>query len=106
MPLIVFVAVSLVFQDEVMLVPGAKMSTHVPKFENDARASVLVVAPTVIAAATRAGEVVAGVRVRVAGRDRVGHAGGDRVVDARVERRGHAAAEAHVRDRRPDVVRR
>ena len=37
-------------------VPGAKMSRHVPKLENDARASVFVVAPTVIAAATRAGE--------------------------------------------------
>ena len=32
-PLIVFVAVLLVFQLEVMPVPGAKMSTHVPQFE-------------------------------------------------------------------------
>ena len=32
------------------------MSRQVPKFEYDARASVLVVAPTVIAAAARAGE--------------------------------------------------
>ena len=32
-PLIVFVAVVLVFHDDVMLEPGAKMSTHVPKFE-------------------------------------------------------------------------
>ena len=55
-PLIVLVAVSLVFQDEVMLEPGAKMSTQVPKFENDERASVLVVAPTVTALATRAGD--------------------------------------------------
>jgi hypothetical protein len=52
----VFVAVSLVFQDEVMLLPGAKRSRHVPKLENDARASVLVVAPIVFADATRAGE--------------------------------------------------
>jgi hypothetical protein len=52
----VFVAVSLVFQAEVMLEPGAKMSRHVPKFENEERASVLVVEPTVFAAATRAGE--------------------------------------------------
>ena len=51
-----FVAVSLVFQDEVMLLPGAKMSRHVPKLEKDARASVLVVAPTVFAAGTRAGD--------------------------------------------------
>ena len=56
MPLIVFVAVSLVLQAEVMLEPGAKMSTHVPKLENEERASVLVVAPTVTALATRAGD--------------------------------------------------
>jgi len=52
----VFVAVLLVRHAEVMLDPGAKMSTHEPKFEYDARASVLVVAPTVIAAAARDGE--------------------------------------------------
>ena len=40
-PLIVLVAVSLVFQAEVMLEPGAKRSTQVPKLENDARASVV-----------------------------------------------------------------
>ena len=56
MPLIVLVAVSLVYQAEVMLWPGAKMSRQVPKFEKLARASVLVVAPTVIAVGTRAGE--------------------------------------------------
>ena len=32
------------------------MSTHDPKFENDARASEIVVAPTVIAVAVEAGE--------------------------------------------------
>ena len=32
-PLIVFVAVLLVFQADVMLLPGAKMSTQVPKLE-------------------------------------------------------------------------
>ena len=52
----VFVAVSLVFQAEVMLEPGAKMSRHVPKLENEERASLLVVEPTVFAVATRAGE--------------------------------------------------
>ena len=57
-PLIVFVAVSLVFHDEVMLDPGAKMSTQVPKLENDERASLVVVEPTVIAEATRAGELL------------------------------------------------
>ena len=54
-PLIVLVAVSLVFQAEVMLSPGAKMSMQVPKLENEARASVFVGASTVIASATRAG---------------------------------------------------
>ena len=51
-----FVAVSLVLQAEVMLEPGAKMSTHVPKLENEERASVLVVDPTVTALGTRAGD--------------------------------------------------
>ena len=55
-PLIVFVAVLLVCHAEVMLAPGANRSRHEPKFENDARASLDVVAPTVFAAATRAGE--------------------------------------------------
>src|SRR5829696_4420252 len=54
-PLIVLVAVSLVFQDEVMLTPGAKMSVQVPKLENEALASLLSEALTVIASATRAG---------------------------------------------------
>jgi len=57
-PEIVLVAVSLVLQADVMLLPGAKMSTQVPKFENDERASVVVVEPTVIAAAARAGETL------------------------------------------------
>jgi len=55
-PLIVFVAVSLVAHAEVMLDPGAKMSRHVPQFEKLERESLLVVEPTVIAAATRAGD--------------------------------------------------
>ena len=55
-PLIVFVPVLLVYQAEVIELPGAKISRQVPKFEYEARASVLVVAPTVIAAPTRAGE--------------------------------------------------
>src|SRR5439155_4196684 len=55
-PLIVFVAVSLVIHDEVMFTPGAKMSTHVPKLEKEARLSLMSVAPTVMAPGTRAGE--------------------------------------------------
>ena len=57
-PEMVFVAVSLVRQAEVMLLPGAKMSTQVPKFENEERASLVVVEPTVIAFAVRAGETL------------------------------------------------
>jgi hypothetical protein len=57
-PLIVLVAVALVYHADVMLEPGAKMSTQVPKLENEDRASVLVVEPTVIAGAARAGEAV------------------------------------------------
>lgn len=46
-PLIVFVAESLEFQADVMAEPGAKMSRQAPKFENDERASLDVVDPTV-----------------------------------------------------------
>ena len=55
-PLIVFVAVLLVYHDDVMLTPGAKMSTQEPKFAHDAFVSLLLVALTVIAEATRAGD--------------------------------------------------
>ena len=55
-PLSVAVAVLLVLHADRMPDPGAKMSTTLPKFENDDRASLLVDEPTVIAAATRAGE--------------------------------------------------
>jgi hypothetical protein len=55
-PLIVFVAVLLVAHADVMLDPGAKMSTTLPKFENEERASFIVLAPTVMASLTRAGE--------------------------------------------------
>src|SRR6266511_1181226 len=49
-PLMVLVAVSLVIQDEVMLTPGAKMSTQVPKLENEARLSLLSVTQSMPAA--------------------------------------------------------
>src|SRR3569832_37866 len=55
-PEMISVAVSLVLYDERISEPGAKISTHVPKFEKDERASVFVVAPTVIALDTRPGE--------------------------------------------------
>jgi hypothetical protein len=55
-PLIVLVAVLLVNHAEVMLDPGAKMSTTLPKFENEERASLIVLDPTVIASVTRAGD--------------------------------------------------
>ena len=57
-PLMVFVAVLLVFHAEVIEEPGAKMSRQVPMLENEDRASVLVVDPTVIAVGVRAGEVL------------------------------------------------
>ena len=57
-PLMVFVAVALVFHADVMPTPGALMSTQEPKFENDARASLVAVAPTVSAAGVRAGDVL------------------------------------------------
>ena len=53
----VFVAVLLVFQADVMLEPGFFDSVNrTAKLENEERASVLVVDPTVLAARTRAGE--------------------------------------------------
>lgn len=55
-PLNVAVAVSELNHDDRIPEPGAKRSRHAPKLENDARASVVVVAPTVIAFAARAGE--------------------------------------------------
>jgi hypothetical protein len=55
-PLIVFVAVLLPIQSEVTLVPGALISTHDPKFEYDANASVIVEALTVIAVGSLDGE--------------------------------------------------
>src|SRR5688572_9647821 len=55
-PLMVLVAVSFVYQAEVMLEPGANKPTQVPKLENDDRASALVELPTVSACDTRAGD--------------------------------------------------
>ena len=55
-PLIVFVALSPVFHAEVMLDPGAKMSTHGPKLEKDETVSDEVVEPTVIADGVLDGE--------------------------------------------------
>src|SRR5215470_5201799 len=54
-PLMVLVAVSLVFHAEVMFTPGAKMSVQVPKLEKEARLSLMSLALTVMASATRAG---------------------------------------------------
>jgi hypothetical protein len=55
-PLIVFVAVSDVDHADWMLEPGANRSRHVPMLEKSDFASVEVVEPTVMAAATLAGE--------------------------------------------------
>lgn len=51
-------ATSLVLYDDVMFTPGAKMSTHVPKLENDALTSLMSVAPAVTALGVRAGDVL------------------------------------------------
>jgi len=55
----VAVALLLVNHEDRMLEPGAKMSTTLPKLENDDRASLEVVAPTVMASPTRAGDWLA-----------------------------------------------
>ena len=57
-PLMVAVAVLLEMPADVMDEPGAKISKHVPQLEYDARASVLVVAPTVMPSAVRDGELL------------------------------------------------
>ena len=54
-----------------------------PKFENEARASAMVVAPTVIAVGARAGETLHAFCVLVAGGDGEGHAVGDRALRPR-----------------------
>lgn len=55
-PLIVLVAVVEVDQVDLIELPGAKRSTQVPVFEKLERASLLDVAPTVMADGSRAGE--------------------------------------------------
>ena len=55
-PLMVLEAVVLPIHADLMLVPGANMSTQFPKLEKVARQSLLSVAPTVMATAVLAGE--------------------------------------------------
>jgi hypothetical protein len=57
-PLMVLVAVLELYQSDVMLTPGALMSTQLPKFENDANPSLMSVAPTVIADGSLEGELL------------------------------------------------
>ena len=57
-PLIVFVAVFEPYQSDVMLTPGALMSTQEPKLENDANPSLISVAPTVRAEGSLDGELL------------------------------------------------
>ena len=102
-PLIVFVAVSLVRHADRIDEPGAKISTPLPKLENDERASVLVDAPTVIASATRAGEKLAALVFELpAAIAYVTPAASN--CARRFERGRRAAAQAHVGDRRADTV--
>jgi hypothetical protein len=55
-PSSVTLAVSPVYQSEVMPTPGAKMSRLRPKFDHHGRVSEASVAPTVMASGTSAGE--------------------------------------------------
>ena len=55
-PEILLVAWSDPIQTLVISRPGAKTSTHLPKFEKLARSSVMVEAPTVMASSLAAGE--------------------------------------------------
>jgi hypothetical protein len=55
-PLRTVVAVSLVYQSDVIESPGANMSNTDPILEKDATLSEMSVAPTVMASVTRAGE--------------------------------------------------
>ena len=55
-PLSVAVAVLEVCQVDLMALPGANKSRQLPKLEYEALASALVVAPTVMAEGSRAGE--------------------------------------------------
>ena len=57
-PLIVAVAVSPVRAADRIRAPGANRSRQLPQFENDARASALSEAPTVMPAGSRAGDDV------------------------------------------------
>jgi len=57
-PEIVFVAVLEPIQADMMLLPGAKVSTQVPKLEKLERASVLVLEPTQMPKGADAGEVL------------------------------------------------
>jgi len=43
---------------EIISTPGAKISTLLPKLENEAMVSLMVVAPTVMASTTRAGDLL------------------------------------------------
>jgi len=56
-PEMLLVALVLPIHALITFCPGAKMSTTEPKLEKDARASAIVVAPTVFALGARAGDV-------------------------------------------------
>ena len=95
-PLSIAVAVLLEYQVDSICTPGAKRSTHAPKFANDALLSIIFVALTVIALETRAGEIVqasvgdAVVRRPVSGDDTDRDSVSDGGVDGGVETRSTA----------------
>ena len=88
-----------------MFVPGANRSTHVPKFEKLARASLGSLAATVSSARHASRRVVACVAALVAGARHVRDSGSDRVRDRVVDGRVAVAPDAHVRDRGSHAVR-
>ena len=79
-------AVSLVSQADTMLEPGAKMSTTLPSFENDERASFIVDCFTAYCFAD-ARTPPPRIRIRVACGNSISHSTGNRITHSRVAAR-------------------
>ena len=78
--------------------PGAKRSKHVPKFENEERASLVVVEPTVIALAARAGDELQALALLLPAATAIGDSRIVQVVNSGVERTRDTTAETHIRN--------
>ena len=79
-------ASSLLVEADVISAPGAKMSTQAPLLENEARASLFVEAPAVIASSTTGRRGGAGIAVRVACRHGKGNPLGDGILHCSIQR--------------------